>query len=135
MNDDEPKIAETARFWRLNSLAALKMLYRSESEALDPEHLEKIKANTAELAQLQAQENTVQARYNRIKTKKGRAMNNDIQIFDNFKALTALVQKSFNQAAKDAVAENDRLGIPTHGSSNGKLIVRQPPPIKTFDPS
>ena len=69
MTGDEPKIAETARFWRLNSLAALKMIYRSECEALDPEHLEKIKANNAELAKLQAQENAVQARFRQIKPK------------------------------------------------------------------
>ncbi len=49
------------------------------------------------------------------------------EIFDDFEALTALVQKSFMEAAKDAGAENDRLGIPTHGSVGGKLVVRHPP--------
>ena len=66
MDNDEPNIAETTRFWRLNSIAALKMMYRSEGEALDPEHLEKIRANNAELAGLQARENAVKARYNQI---------------------------------------------------------------------
>jgi hypothetical protein len=53
-------------------------------------------------------------------------MNDDYPIFDDFEALTALVQKSFNEAAKIAVAENDRLGLPTHGSIDGRLVVRQP---------
>jgi hypothetical protein len=52
------------------------------------------------------------------------------EIFDDFEALTALVQKSFMEAAKNAVAENDRLGIPIHGSVGGKLIVRHPPKVE-----
>lgn len=50
----------------------------------------------------------------------------DYYIFDDVEALTALVQKSFDEAAKKAVAENDALGIPTHGSVDGKLVVRIP---------
>jgi hypothetical protein len=34
---------------------------------------------------------------------------------------------AMTQAAKDAVAENDRLGIPSVGYTNGKRVVRQPP--------
>jgi hypothetical protein len=41
---------------------------------------------------------------------------NGYEIFNDFEALTTLVQKSFMEAAKAAVAENNRLGIPTHGS-------------------
>ena len=66
MINDEIKIAETARFWRLNSLAALTMMVKSESEARDPEHLERIRADHAEYATLLAQEIAVEARYARI---------------------------------------------------------------------
>ena len=57
----------------------------------------------------------------------------DYEIFNDFEALTTLVQKSFMEAAKAAVAENDRLGIPTHGSFGGNLVVRQPPKAATLD--
>ena len=66
MNDDEPNICESVRFWRLNSIEALKMMKRSECEAQDPEHLASIKANNAELAGLQAKESAVKARHARI---------------------------------------------------------------------
>jgi hypothetical protein len=49
---------------------------------------------------------------------------NGYEIFNDFEALTTLVQKSLRKAAKATVAENDRLGIPTHGSFGGKLVVR-----------
>ncbi|MBF0338989.1 MAG: hypothetical protein HQL05_14305 [Nitrospirae bacterium] len=51
----------------------------------------------------------------------------DYDILDDVEALTTLVQKSFDEAAKKAVAENDALGIQTHGSVDGKLVVRIPP--------
>ncbi len=38
-----------------------------------------------------------------------------------------LVMEAFRCAAREAVAENDRLGIVTHGAKNGKLIERHPP--------
>jgi hypothetical protein len=47
-------------------------------------------------------------------------------IFDDAVAFRRLVNESFKRAAKLAVAENDRLGIATNGSVNGKLVVRQP---------
>ncbi|MBF0539799.1 MAG: hypothetical protein HQL03_16280 [Nitrospirae bacterium] len=56
--------------------------------------------------------------------------NDDDSIFDDAEALIALAQKSFTKAAKKAVAENDSLGIPTHGSVDGKLVVHMPPPKK-----
>jgi hypothetical protein len=51
---------------------------------------------------------------------------NSCEIFDDFEAMTALVQKSFANAAKKAVEENDALGIPTPYSKNGKIFYRQP---------
>ncbi len=54
----------------------------------------------------------------------------DDSIFDDVEALIALAQKSFTKAAKKSVAENDALGIPTHGSVDGRLVVRMPPPKK-----
>jgi hypothetical protein len=40
--------------------------------------------------------------------------------------LIAQAQQAFAKAARAAVAENDRLGIPTHGAVGGKLVVRRP---------
>ncbi|MCG6553280.1 MAG: hypothetical protein L7F77_13225 [Candidatus Magnetominusculus sp. LBB02] len=54
----------------------------------------------------------------------------DNSIFDDAEALIALAQESFKSAAQKAVAENDALGIPTHGSVNGKLVVRMPKTIR-----
>ena len=51
---------------------------------------------------------------------------NDDALFDDADALITLAQRSFIRAAKAEVAENDRLGIPTHGAVNGKLVVRRP---------
>jgi hypothetical protein len=50
----------------------------------------------------------------------------ETSVFDDFDAVVAYAQSSFDKAAKAAVEENDRLGIPTHSSKGGKLIVRQP---------
>jgi hypothetical protein len=50
----------------------------------------------------------------------------DDRVFDDADALIALAQKSFSKAAKAEVAKNNRLGIPTHGSAGGKLVVRKP---------
>jgi hypothetical protein len=58
---------------------------------------------------------------------------NDDQIFNDADELIALAQHSFTKAAQAAVSENDRLGIPTHGSVGGKLIVRQPPKVTILD--
>jgi hypothetical protein len=56
----------------------------------------------------------------------------DDSVFDDADALIALAQKSFKRAAKEEVAKNDSLGIPTHGSADGKLVVRQPTKAKAF---
>jgi hypothetical protein len=42
----------------------------------------------------------------------------------------SLVMAAFQKAAKKAVAENDRLGIVTHGSVDGKIVERQPPKVR-----
>ncbi len=47
---------------------------------------------------------------------------NTESLFDDGDALIGLAVASFQQAAKAAVAENDRLGIPTHGSVDGNLF-------------
>jgi hypothetical protein len=47
-------------------------------------------------------------------------------IFDDPDALTALAQQSFNKAAREAIEENDRLGVPSYGGKDGKIVVRQP---------
>jgi len=55
MTDAQTDPIETARFWRLNSIAALKMMNRGdEQQAQDPEHLAAIKSNKAKLSQHQA---------------------------------------------------------------------------------
>jgi antirestriction protein ArdC/phage/plasmid primase-like uncharacterized protein len=51
---------ESDRFWRHNSIMALKAIRENERDAVDPEHLAAIKANNAELAQLEAEESDLQ---------------------------------------------------------------------------
>lgn len=58
----------------------------------------------------------------RIKTKR----ENDNCIFDDADAVIAIAQQSFARAAKMAVADNDRLGISTHGSIGNRLVVHHP---------
>lgn len=54
------------------------------------------------------------------------AATDDDHVFDDPDALIALAQKSFRKAAKAEVAKSDRIGIPTHGSVDGKPVVRKP---------
>jgi hypothetical protein len=56
----------SCRYWRLNTLMALRQTRQSNWDAQDPEHLAAIKADNAELAQLEAREQAVKARYDRI---------------------------------------------------------------------
>ena len=49
-------------------------------------------------------------------------------MFDDPNKLVALAQASFSRAKDEAIAENDRLGIPSYGAVNGKLVVRHPRP-------
>lgn len=64
MDDKTP--AESARFWRLNTLSAYKGVFLYEPLAQDPEHLEAIKASKAEIAAINEKEAAIKARYNRI---------------------------------------------------------------------
>jgi hypothetical protein len=54
----------------------------------------------------------------------------DKSILDDSEALIALATASFKKTAKAAVAENDRHGITTHGSVDGKIVERKPPAAK-----
>ena len=54
-------------------------------------------------------------------------------IFDDFDALTALAEFTFARAAQKAVTENDRLGIPTAGSVDGRIVYRVPPTSGELD--
>uniref|UniRef100_UPI00402B6DDD LPD7 domain-containing protein n=1 Tax=Methylomonas sp. SPW-1 TaxID=3438877 RepID=UPI00402B6DDD len=68
---DDRQPTESARFWRLNSIEALKMMPRLETNperfAADEEHLMTMQTNSAKLAELQAREDAVQARYARMR--------------------------------------------------------------------
>ena len=67
MTDKPQEQAETARFWRLNSIAALKIMDDTdERQAQDPQHLAAIKSNKAELSQYQARENAIKIRAVRL---------------------------------------------------------------------
>ena len=44
----------------------------------------------------------------------------------DFESIHRQTDQAFKSAAKAAVAENDSLGIATHGAVRGKLIVRMP---------
>ena len=64
MDDREP--AESARFWRLNSLQALQGFDLNEREAIDPDDLAAIKATKKEQKALIERENAVKSRHTRI---------------------------------------------------------------------
>jgi len=49
------------RFWRLNTIAALRSTRRCESEALDSEDFAAIRADNAELVELEGREKAVRA--------------------------------------------------------------------------
>ncbi len=49
------------------------------------------------------------------------------EVFDDFDALVKTAQNSFGKAVREAVAENDRLGIDSPGTVQGKLTVRKAP--------
>ena len=51
-------------------------------------------------------------------------------IFDDGEAVVGLATAAFKKAAKIAVAENDRLGIITHGSVDGEIVERKPKPAE-----
>jgi hypothetical protein len=64
MDDRTP--AESARFWRLNTLAAFKGVDLDERQAIDPDDLAAIKAIKKEKERLIEKENTIKARAARI---------------------------------------------------------------------
>jgi hypothetical protein len=39
----------------------------------------------------------------------------------------AIIDRAMRSGARKAVEENDRLGIPTPGAKDGKIVFRQPP--------
>jgi predicted metal-dependent hydrolase len=64
MDDRTP--AESARFWRLNTLSAYKGVILDEKTAIDPDDLAAIKATKAEKERLIERENAVKSRFTRI---------------------------------------------------------------------
>jgi hypothetical protein len=64
MDDRTP--AESARFWRLNSLSALQGVILDERQAIDPDDLATIKATKKKKERLIERENAVKARAARI---------------------------------------------------------------------
>jgi len=64
MTDSTP--AESTRFWRLNTLAALQGVCLDESRAIDPDDLAAIKAIKKEKERLIERENDVKSRHTRI---------------------------------------------------------------------
>lgn len=61
---------ESVRFWRLNSLAALKMMDLNERQAETPGDLAAIRTAKAEKRELEARENAVKTRHRRIISRK-----------------------------------------------------------------
>jgi hypothetical protein len=58
---------------------------------------------------------------------RGEAMTDADPIIANPELLTAIAIRAFARAKAEALAENDRLGIPSYGSEGGKIVVRHPP--------
>jgi hypothetical protein len=53
-------------------------------------------------------------------------MTDDDRIMTNPEALTEIAIRAFARAKDAAIRENDRLGIPSYGSKDGQIVVRQP---------
>jgi hypothetical protein len=51
----------------------------------------------------------------------------DETILNNPEAITEIAIRAFARAKDAAIRENDRLGIPSYGSKDGQIVVRQPP--------
>ncbi|MBK6616504.1 hypothetical protein [Ottowia sp.] len=56
----------SARYWRMNELAGLRIVQRSPSQAVDPEELESINRNAQRQEELLAHEARVVARHTRF---------------------------------------------------------------------
>src|SRR5271167_3095317 len=52
-------------------------------------------------------------------------------IMANPKAVAEIALRAFARATRAAIEENDRLGIPSYGGKDGKIVVRQPRRAKT----
>jgi uncharacterized protein (DUF433 family) len=48
-------------------------------------------------------------------------------MWNNPEALTEIALRAFARAKDEAIRENDRLGVPSYGSEDGQIVVRQPP--------
>jgi hypothetical protein len=42
-------------------------------------------------------------------------------------AITEIATRAFARAKDEAIRENDRRGVPSYGSKDGQIVVRQPP--------
>jgi len=65
VDDEEPKIPNTVRFWRLNTIAGIRMTDWDYPPA-DPEQKDRQDAAAALLRALETREAEVKARYERI---------------------------------------------------------------------
>jgi hypothetical protein len=55
-------------------------------------------------------------------------MSDDDPILRNPEAVAAIAIRAFAKAKAKAIAENDRLGVPSYGADEqGRIVVRQPP--------
>ena len=52
----------------------------------------------------------------------------DDPFIENPELLTEIAIRAFARAKAEAIAENDRLGVPSYGSKDGKIMVRHPDP-------
>jgi hypothetical protein len=49
------------------------------------------------------------------------------RMFEDPELLTEIAIRAFARATDAAIRENDRLGIPSYGGKDGKIVVRHPP--------
>lgn len=48
----------------------------------------------------------------------------DLSVFDDLERLFEIADQAMAKAGREAVEENDRLGIPSYGGKDGKIVVR-----------
>jgi hypothetical protein len=53
-------------------------------------------------------------------------MTDDHSILANPERLTEIAIRAFARAVREAIEENDRLGVPSYGGKDGKIVVRHP---------
>ena len=49
---------------------------------------------------------------------------------NNPEMITEIATRAFARAKDEAIRENDRRGVPSYGSKDGQIVVRQPPEMK-----